>query len=109
MAAPFEPPVAEREEKSSQSTSSIDEVDGIPVTCRITYASEESKLEMLLTNWNHMDCRVESAYEAFESHLWRSELNIQLSHESAVPDAKTLTSLKTTTKILDEPVKGRIN
>ena len=109
LTAPFEPAAAEREEKSSQSTASIDEVDGIPVTCRITYASEESKLEMLLTNWNHMDCRVESAYEAFESHLWRSELNIQLSHEYAVPDAKTPTCLETTTKNLEEPVKGEIN
>ena len=84
---PFDPP--EREGKSSQSTSSIDEVDSplIPLlACRLTYASEESKLEQLLTNWNHMDCRVESAYEAFESHLWRSELNIQLSQEMAALD-----------------------
>ncbi|EFX74491.1 hypothetical protein DAPPUDRAFT_307280 [Daphnia pulex] len=105
LTAPFEPPAAEREEKSSQSTSSIDEADGIPVTCRITYSSEESRLEMLMTNWNHMDCRIESAYEAFESHLWRSELNIQLSQESAVTDAKLQPNLETTTKFVDEPVK----
>jgi hypothetical protein len=56
-----------------------------------------------------MDCRIESAYEAFESHLWRSELNIQLSQESAVTDAKLQPNLETTTKFFDEPVKGGIN
>uniref|UniRef100_A0A0P5LRA2 Sorting nexin-19 n=1 Tax=Daphnia magna TaxID=35525 RepID=A0A0P5LRA2_9CRUS len=81
----------DRENKSCHSTSSADEIDGrtVPIPCRVTYASDESKLEMLLNNWNHMDCRVESAYEAFESHLWRSELSIHVSHDSAVPDAKT--------------------
>ena len=84
---------SEREGKSSHS--STDDIDGrtaTPVPCRITFSSEESKLEQLLVNWNHNDCRVESAYEAFESHLWRSELNIQLSQEGTVSDFKGLSN-----------------
>lgn len=104
----FEPP--EREEKSSQSTaSSMDEMDSrsIPVSCRVTYASEESKLEQLLNNWNHIDCRIESAYEAFESHLWRSELNIQLSQETTAPDSKPRReSAKRTAENIHECIKG---
>ena len=88
--APFDPP--EREGKSTQATCSVDEVDSqfVPVPCRITFACEESRIEQLLSNWNQMDSRIESAYEAFESHLWRSELNIQLSHEFAAPDGKVI-------------------
>lgn len=72
---PQEPSQSERDIYKSSST---EEVDGrlSPVPCRVVYASEESKLEQLLFNWNqHLDCRVESAYEALESQLWRSELN----------------------------------
>ncbi|XP_057371399.1 sorting nexin-19-like [Daphnia carinata] len=92
--APLEP--LDRENKSCHSVSSVDEIDGrtVLVPCRVTYASDESKLEMLLNNWNHMDCRIESAYEAFESHLWRSELSIHVSHDSAVPDATTAPQVK---------------
>lgn len=108
---PFDPP--EREGKSSQSTSSVDEVDSplIPLTCRVTYASEESKLEQLLNNWNHMDCRVESAYEAFESHLWRSELNIQLSQDTAALDAKPppYVEVVPTDKNCEPTSKGKCN
>ncbi|KAI9564660.1 hypothetical protein GHT06_008401 [Daphnia sinensis] len=102
--APLEP--LERENKSCHSASSVDEIDGrtVPLPCRVTYASDESKLEMLLNNWNHMDCRVESAYEAFESHLWRSELSIHVSHDSAVPDAKTPPHFKAMNTIC-EPIK----
>lgn len=99
---------AEREEKSSQSAT-MDEVDSrsIPVTCRMTYASEESKLEQLLNNWNHIDCRVESAYEAFESHLWRSELNIQVGQETTAPDSKSHSSSeKPITEKIQEHIKG---
>lgn len=100
----------DRENKSCHSTSSADEIDGrtVPIPCRVTYASDESKLEMLLNNWNHMDCRVESAYEAFESHLWRSELSIHVSHDSAVPDAKTPPHVKAM-NITCEPTKGGKN
>lgn len=102
----FDPP--EREEKSSQSTaSSMDEPDSrsIPVSCRVTYASEESRLEQLLNNWNHIDCRVESAYEAFESNLWRSELNIQLSQENTDSKPRQQPE-KTTTEPIQEHIKG---
>lgn len=103
--APLEPP--DRESKSCHPASSIDEIDGrsVPIPCRVTYASEESKLEMLLNNWNHMDCRIESAYEAFESHLWRSELSVHVSHEAAVPDAKPPPYVKTVNETW-EPIKG---
>lgn len=76
---------------------SLDESDGrqSPVACRIVYSNEEGKLEQLLSNWNqHMDCRIESAYEAFESHLSRSELNLQqdtVSQESAIDQTSTFT------------------
>ncbi len=76
---------------------SLDESDGrqSPVACRIVYSTEEGKLEQLLSNWNqHMDCRIESAYEAFESHLSRSELNLQpdtVSQESVIDQTSILT------------------
>lgn len=78
-------------ERDAKYDPQLDELDGrvSPGPCRIVYSGEEGKLEQLLSSWNqHLDCRVESAYEAFESHLWRSELNIQADqtvHEADAP------------------------
>jgi hypothetical protein len=63
----------------TKSNGSTEEVDGrsSPVRHpRIAYSCEEGRLEQLLVNWNQNG--VESAYEAFESNLWRSELNAQV-------------------------------
>jgi hypothetical protein len=44
------------------------------------------------------------------NYIYGSELNIQLiSQESAVTDAQLQPNLETTTKFVDEPVKGGID
>lgn len=75
---PESPGLMDREVFLVKSNSSTEEVDGrsSPIRYpRIAYSCEEGRLEQLLLNWNQNG--VESAYEAFESNLWRSELNAQ--------------------------------
>jgi len=73
------PGLTDRDVFLTKSNGSTEEVDGrsSPVRHpRIAYSCEEGRLEQLLLNWNQNG--VESAYEAFESNLWRSELNAQV-------------------------------
>ena len=65
----------DRELKSSR-TISLDHADG-ESKYSVVVDTEPGQLEQLLSTYvYHMDHRIESAYEVFESHLWRSELNV---------------------------------
>ena len=71
--------------KSSSTAPTSDDVDS-DFKCNVIVSSEISPLEQLLSTYvYHIDCRIESAYEAVESHMWRSESNV-LSPEAVLKE-----------------------
>ena len=64
-------------ESSVTHTPSVEEVDHDGSVTNVVFAKEMDPLEQVLNLCiDHFDCRVESACDALDPHLWRSEIPV---------------------------------